>query len=147
MLYFFTKKGFLMLNVMIVDDSKIITRTLSKNFENMGFNIVGIAMNGQDAIEMYKKLKPDLVTMDITMPIMDGIEALKIIHEFDEKARIVMVTSHGEEKLVMDAITFGAKGYILKPITPLKVKQAIQKTFPKIADVIEENYLSTTLTY
>lgn len=136
-----------MLNVMIVDDSKIITRTLSKNFETMGFNVVGIAMNGQDAIEMFKKLKPDLVTMDITMPVMNGIEALQHIREFDEKARIVMVTSHGEEKLVMDAISFGAKGYILKPITPLKIKQAIQKTFPKIANEIEENYLSTTLTY
>ncbi len=132
---------------MIVDDSKIITRTLSKNFETMGFNVVGIAMNGQDAIEMFKKLKPDLVTMDITMPVMNGIEALQHIREFDEKARIVMVTSHGEEKLVMDAISFGAKGYILKPITPLKIKQAIQKTFPKIANEIEENYLSTTLTY
>lgn len=132
---------------MIVDDSKIITRTLTKNFNLMGFTVSGVASNGQEAVAMYKEIKPDLVTMDITMPIMDGIEALKLIQEFDRAAKIVMVTSHGEEKLVMDAITYGAKGYILKPITPLKVKQSIQKIFPKIAEEIEEKYLGTTLTY
>ena len=136
-----------MLNIMIVDDSRIITRSLTKIFDNMRFNVIGIASNGQDAVEMYKKLKPDLVTMDITMPVMNGLESLQKIREFDEKARVIMVTSHGEERLVMDAISFGAKGYILKPITPLKVKQALQKSCPKINDAIEENYLAMTLAY
>ncbi len=136
-----------MLNIMLVDDSRIITRTLSKIMHNSRINVVGIASNGEEAVTMYQELQPDIVTMDITMPIMNGIEALKAIKEFDDKARVIMITSHGEERLVMDAISFGAKGYILKPITPLKVKQALQKAYPKFSEMIEENYLAMTLAY
>jgi len=136
-----------MLNIMIVEDSKIIVRSLSRTLENMGLNIVGVANNGEDAINMYKDLQPELVTMDITMPIMNGIDALKGIRDWDEQAKVIMITSHGEERLVMDAISLGAKGYILKPITPLKIKQTIQKTFPKLNKQIENNYLATTLAF
>lgn len=120
-----------MLDIMIVDDSDMIRNIFSKGLEHLGHKVIGVAKNGKEAVEMYGKLKPDLVTMDITMPIMDGMEALKRILAVDEDAVIVMITSHGEEKLVMEAISNGAKGYILKPITHKKVEQAIFNLFPK----------------
>jgi len=120
-----------MLDVMIVDDSDIIRNIFSKGLHHLGHNVVGMAKNGKEAVDMYENLKPDLVTMDITMPIMDGMEALKKILEVYPNAVIVMITSHGEEKLVMESISSGAKGYILKPITHKKVEQAIFNLFPK----------------
>ena len=136
-----------MLNIMVVDDSTIITKALSKTLKDMGFKVLAIAKNGAEAVKMYDTFKPDLVTMDITMPIMDGIEALTEIRMSDEHAKVIMVTSHGEERLVMDAISLGAKGYILKPITPLKVKQAIQKSFPHLSDRIETACLNSSMLY
>lgn len=123
-----------MLDIMIVDDSDIIRSIFSKGLEHLGHNVVGVAKDGKEAIEMYAKLKPDLVTMDITMPVMDGIEALKRILKAHEEAVIIMITSHGEEKVVMEAISSGAKGYILKPITHKKIEQAIFNLFPKYKD-------------
>lgn len=128
-----------MLNVMIVDDSSLIRKVFAKNLEEMGFKVVGTANNGKDAITKYDELKPDLVTMDITMPIMTGIDSLKALKSKDKDVKVIMVTSHGEERLVMEAISLGAKGYILKPITPEKVKEVIHKVFPELKDV--ENLL------
>jgi two-component system chemotaxis response regulator CheY len=121
-----------MLNIMIVDDSMIIRNTIKKVVEGLGHNVVASARNGREAIDAYEETNPDLVTMDITMPVMDGIAALKRIKKAYKDAKIVMVTSHGEEKLVMDAISFGAKGYILKPITADNIEQSIKKIFPEI---------------
>ncbi|MCK5294666.1 MAG: response regulator [Arcobacteraceae bacterium] len=121
-----------MLNIMIVDDSLIIRKTLSTELEKMGHTVVAQAKSGKEAIELYDKFMPDLVTMDITMPIMSGIEALKEIKKSYKDSKIIMVTSHGEEKLVMDAITSGAKGYILKPITQDKLLESIGKVFPAL---------------
>ena len=120
-----------MLNILVVDDSTIIRRILTKELKAMGHNVVAEAKSGKEAIEMYKKHQPDLVTMDITMPIMNGIDALKRIKKAYSDANIIMITSHGEEKLVMDAIVSGAKGYVLKPITTQEVEIAINKIFPK----------------
>ena len=120
-----------MLNIMIVDDSTIIRKTLQIKLEELGFNVVAQAKSGKEAIKMYTETLPDLVTMDITMPIMNGIEALKLIKKSYKDAKIIMVTSHGEEKLVMDAIVNGAKGYILKPITEDKLINAISRVYPK----------------
>jgi len=136
-----------MLNILVVDDSSIITKTLSKHLVDFGLNVIGIAKNGTEAIEQYKKLHPDLVTMDITMPILNGIDALKEIRSFDSQAKVIMITSHGEERLVMDAITLGAKGYMLKPITPLKIKLSLQKSFPQLSERIESNYTTLSLIY
>ncbi len=121
-----------MLNIMVVDDSLIIRKTLSTELEKMGHTVVAQAKSGKEAIELYDKFMPDLVTMDITMPIMSGIEALKEIKKSYKDSKIIMVTSHGEEKLVMDAITSGAKGYILKPITQDKLLESIGKVFPAL---------------
>ncbi len=119
-----------MLNIMVVDDSTIIRRILKKELTALGHTVVGEAKSGKEAVELYKKCSPDLVTMDITMPIMNGIDALKRIRKVYKDANIIMITSHGEEKLVMDAITSGAKGYILKPITTSEIEIAINKIFP-----------------
>lgn len=117
---------------MIVDDSLIIRKTLSTKLQSMGHNVVAQAKSGKEAIELYGEHMPDLVTMDITMPIMSGIEALQEIQKLYRNVNVIMVTSHGEEKLVMDAISSGAKGYVLKPITEEKLEQSIKKLFPEI---------------
>ncbi len=115
-----------MLKILVVDDSSIIRNILKKEFEKLGHEVLGLAKTGQEALSMYNRFWPDLVTMDITMPFMDGIEALKEIKNDFPDAYIVMVTSHGEEGLVMDAISSGARGYILKPITPDTINRAVE---------------------
>ncbi|MDP2752434.1 MAG: response regulator [Rhodocyclaceae bacterium] len=120
------------LNVMIVDDSPIIVRKLTMMLEQLGYRIVATAGTGKEAITAYRTTKPDVVTMDITMPDMDGIEATKaIMGEFPE-ARIVMVTSHGQEKMVLDALKSGAKGYVIKPFQEHKVYEAIQRACKRV---------------
>lgn len=118
-----------MLNILIVDDSMIIRKSLTKILTEQGHKIVGEAQNGKEAIEQYSKLNPDLVTLDITMPVMNGIEALKKIKKKHPDVSAIMVTSHGEEKLVMEAIKNGAKGYVLKPIEEDKLSAAMKKIF------------------
>jgi len=88
-----------MLKILVVDDSLIIRKKITKLSAELGHKVVYGAKNGQEAIEKYKELKPDLVTMDITMPDMDGIEAVKHIINEDSEAKIIMVTSHGQEDM------------------------------------------------
>ena len=120
-----------MANILVVDDIKIMRFTIKTILEELGHKVIAEAENGYDAIEKYKMFKPDIVTMDITMPsknnIIDGIEAFLEIKKIDKDANVVMLTSHGENKLVMKAISKGAKGYILKPITKEKVKTSLEK--------------------
>jgi len=125
-----------MLNVMVVDDSTIIRKLLTRELEKMGHTVVAQARNGKEAVDLYQKHLPDFVTMDITMPVMDGIESLKRIKRGYPDAKIIMVTSHGEELQVMTAITSGAKGYILKPIKEDKILEAIVKIFPDLYTAI-----------
>ncbi len=115
------------LDILVVDDSPIIIQKLSVLLEGVGYRVIHTATNGKAAIEAYKLSKPDVVTMDITMPEMDGIEATKaIISEYPD-AKVIMVTSHGQEKMVLDALKAGAKGYVLKPFQQQKVYEVIQK--------------------
>jgi two-component system chemotaxis response regulator CheY len=120
-----------MLNIMVVDDSMIIRKGLTTILKELGFNVVGEAGTGAEAVALYDMLKPDLVTMDITMPVMTGNEALKRIKAKHPDAKIIMITSHGEEQLVMEAILAGAKGYVLKPITQEKLRVALCKVVPE----------------
>lgn len=116
------------LTVMVVDDSPIIVKKLTVLLQTFGYNVVQTASNGKEAVAAYKQHQPDVVTMDITMPEMDGIEATqKIMSEFPN-AKIVMITSHGQENMVLDALKAGAKGYVLKPFQQQKVYETIQKT-------------------
>ena len=120
------------LKIMIVDDSLIMRVNLVRSLEDLGHIVVNESDNGTSSIEAYKEHKPDLVTMDITMPDMDGITAVRRIKEIDEDAKIIMITSHGQEAMVMNALKSGAKGYILKPISPEKLREAIGKIFPEL---------------
>lgn len=116
-----------MARIMIVDDSMVVRKSLTKVLEELGHEVVHESEDGREAVHKYGKVKPDLVTMDITMPVLNGILALKEIMNEDENAKVVMVTSHGEEDLVMDAVGLGAVGYILKPITKEKVEKVLSK--------------------
>lgn len=120
------------LKVLIVDDSPIISRKLTMMVELLGYKVVKTAATGTEAIAAYRASRPDVVTMDITMPDMDGIEATRrIVSEFPD-AKIVMVTSHGQEKMVLEALKAGAKGYVLKPFDGKKVSEAIQKACQRV---------------
>lgn len=123
-----------MLNVLVVDDSLIMRRNISKIIESLGHRVVGEAKDGLESITLYMKFKPDLVTMDITMPEMDGITAVKELKKIDKHAKIIMVTSHGQEEMVINAIRCGASGYLLKPINVVKLRDSIRKVFPSIVD-------------
>lgn len=133
-----------MLKVLIVDDSLIIRKKVSKILENLGHEVLFDATNGQEAIDAYVKYKPDLVTMDITMPDMDGITAVKHIIKDDKDAKIIMVTSHGQEDMVIKSIQAGAVGYILKPISDEKLAQVIGEVFVEYATETDEDELDLT---
>jgi len=117
------------LKVLIVDDSLLTVRTLTGMLTELGHLVVQTAGSGAQALDAYRQVKPDLVTMDITMPDMDGIEATGgILKEFPD-ANIIMVTSHGQQGMVMKAVKAGAKGYVLKPIKPEKLREMIARVF------------------
>lgn len=128
-----------MLNILVVDDSLIIRKNLKKYITNLGHIVVGESKTGSMAVEDCKRLKPDLITMDITMPDMDGIRAVELIHEFDDKVNVLMVTSHGQEEMVVSALKAGAKGYILKPINEEKLAQGIANIFESYNDIPNED--------
>lgn len=116
------------LNVMIVDDSLVTTQLLSKALGELGHKVVRTAKTGAEAITAYAACLPDVVTMDVTMPGMSGVEAAqKIIGSFPD-AKIIMVTSHAQKGVVMDAIRVGAKGYVLKPIKTDRLRAALEDT-------------------
>jgi two-component system chemotaxis response regulator CheY len=92
-----------------------------------GFEICGEAVNGIEAVQLYERLKPDLVTMDITMKEKDGLEAAREILAKDPDARIVMVTALGQEKMLMDSLAAGVKDFVVKPFEPDRIVSAVQK--------------------
>ena len=129
------------LDVLIVDDSLIMRVNLVRSLEGIGHNIIAEAVDGHSSITAYKEYKPDLVTMDITMPDMDGITAVQKIKEYDGDANVIMVTSHGQEAMVMNALKSGAKGYILKPVSPEKLREAIGKIFTEFENTTMDELL------
>lgn len=104
-----------MVKVLVVDDAAFMRMAIRKVLERNGFEVIAEAENGVVGLERYKECKPDLVTMDITMPEMTGIEALKEIRKYDGQAKVVMVSAMGQEGLVREAILSGAKSFIVKP--------------------------------
>ena len=114
--------------IMIVDDAAFMRMMIKDILSKNGFDIVGEAADGQQAVEKYKELQPDLVTMDITMPEMDGITALKEIRQINPNAKIIMCSAMGQQAMVIDAIQAGAKDFIVKPFQADRVLEAISKT-------------------
>lgn len=112
---------------MIVDDAAFMRMKLKDILEKNGYNVVAEAQNGLEAVEKYKAEKPNLVTMDITMPEMDGVDALKEIRAFDPAARVVMCSAMGQQGMVMDAIRSGAVDFIVKPFDSDRVIKALDK--------------------
>ena len=113
--------------VLIVDDAAFMRMMIKDILEKNGYDVVGEASNGLVAVDLYKKEKPDVVTMDIKMPDMDGIEAVKQIRTFDPNAKIIMCSAMGQQSMVMDAIKSGAKDFIVKPFQADRVLEAIKK--------------------
>ena len=116
-----------MTRVLIVDDAAFMRMMVKDILTKNGFEVVGEAGNGIKALEMYKQEKPDIVTMDITMPEMDGIQAVKAIKEFDPAAKVIMCSAMGQQSMVMDAIKAGARDFIVKPFQADRVLEAIRK--------------------
>lgn len=114
-----------MAKVLVVDDSSIMRRNLSTILVNAGHTIVAEAANGETGVKEYKLRRPDLVTMDITMPLLDGINAVKQIMEFDPDAQIIMISSLDQKRMVLTALQNGARHYIIKPFSPEKVLDVI----------------------
>lgn len=113
--------------VLIVDDACFMRSTISMMLKRNGFEIVGEAENGAEGFEKYKELRPDIVTMDITMPKRSGLEALKLIREFDPQANVIMVSAMGQELLVKEAVLNGAKSFVVKPFKEEQVVKVIKK--------------------
>ena len=113
--------------VLVVDDSMFISKQLGQIFTSEGYEVAGSAVDGAQGVEMYKALHPnvDLVTMDITMPVMDGVSALEKILEFDKNAKIIMVSALGKEDIVKKSLLMGAKSYIVKPLDRKKVLERV----------------------
>lgn len=112
--------------VLIVDDVAFVRKTLAAILLENGFDVIGEAASGTDAIEQFQRLKPDVVTMDIVMPKMSGIEATRKILKNYPEAKIVMVSAMGQETLVMESVHAGAKDYILKPFSADEVVKTLK---------------------
>jgi two-component system, chemotaxis family, chemotaxis protein CheY len=115
------------LKIMIVDDSSLSQTRLTAVLESIGHQVVMVASNGAEAVDAYEKVMPDMVTMDITMPGMDGIVATRRLLGKHPAAKIMMVTSHAEREMLFQALGAGAKGYILKPFQNDKLREAIDR--------------------
>ena len=114
-------------SVLVVDDAAFMRMMIKDILTKNGYNIVGEAENGVVAVEKYQELKPDLVTMDITMPEMDGITAVKEIRKIDPAAKVIVCSAMGQQSMVVDAIQAGAKDFIVKPFQPERVIEAVAK--------------------
>ena len=117
--------------ILIVDDAAFMRMMIKNILTKNGYEICGEAENGQTAIELYKELKPDLITMDITMPEMNGIEVVKAIRAFDPGANIIMCSAMGQQAMVMEAIQAGAKDFIVKPFQQDRILQAIGRVLAR----------------
>jgi len=113
--------------VLVVDDAIFMRRMISDILKASGMEVAGEAENGSEAVKKYDELKPDLVTMDIIMPEMNGIEAVKKIVSLDPKAKIVMCSALGQQALVQEAMAAGAEDFLIKPFNPSRVVEVIAK--------------------
>lgn len=111
----------------VVDDTIFMRMTLKNILENIGYTVLGEGADGFDAVKLYKKYKPLIITMDITMPNKDGIEAVQEILSFDQKANVIMVSAMGQKTKVIDALTAGAKDFVVKPFQHERILEALTR--------------------
>lgn len=116
-----------MAKILLVDDSKTSRKILRSILEENGHEVIGEAINGEDGFEKFKELHPDITTMDITMPILDGLEAVKQIMEYDKTAKVIMVTAAGQKSKMVDAIKYGAAEFIAKPFEVAQITEIVNK--------------------
>ncbi|HZG59388.1 MAG TPA: response regulator [Anoxybacillus sp.] len=116
-----------MAKILIVDDAKFMRMTLSNILKKANHEIVGEGENGKEAVELYRALRPDVVTLDITMPIMNGLEAVKAIKQEDPNAKIIICSAMGQQKMVVEAIEAGALDFIVKPFDEPRVMEAVNR--------------------
>ena len=121
--------------VLVVDDAIFMRKMISDILEGNNMEVVGEADTGALAVEKYKELKPDLVMMDIIMPEMNGIDAVRQIMSSDSQARIVMCSALGQQALVQDAMTAGAKDFLIKPFNPSRVIEVVSKILNQVQNV------------
>ena len=115
------------IKILLADDLAFIKMVQKDVLEKKGFDVVGDASDGLEAIQKYRELHPDIVIMDITMPKMDGLNALKAIMTEDPAAKVIMCSALGQQQLIVDAIKIGAKDFIVKPFKPERIVSAIEK--------------------
>ena len=120
-----------MANVMVVDDALFMRMTIKKMLEAHGHTVVGEAGSGVEAVKRYAEIKPDIVMLDITMPDMDGVSALKRIKEIDAQARVIMCSAMGQQAMVAQAIQYGAKDFVVKPFEESRILAAIDRVLGK----------------
>ena len=113
--------------VLVCDDAVFMRTMIGDILTQAGLDVVGEAESGQEAVKKYKELRPDLVTMDIIMPEMGGIDAVRAITDFDPQARVLMCSAMGQQALVVEAIQAGAKDFVVKPFQPSRVLEAVQR--------------------
>lgn len=113
--------------ILIVDDSMFMRNNIKRIIEQGGHIVIGEAANGHEAISQYEILNPDIVTLDVTMPVMDGLETVKKLKTLYPNANIIMCSAMGQQAMVLEAIQAGAKDFIVKPFTPERVLEAIAK--------------------
>lgn len=118
--------------ILVADDAKFMRKLLAKILEEGGYEVVGEAETGSEAIALYERIKPDLVTMDLVMPDMSGIDAIKGIVSGDPKARIVVVSAMGQQSLVSEAMSAGAKDFVVKPFHPSVVLEVIGRVLKEM---------------
>lgn len=117
--------------ILIVDDAAFMRMMIKNILVKNGYDVAGEAENGRQAVGLYTDTKPDLVTMDITMPEMDGLEAVKVIRSSDPSAVIIMCSAMGQQSMVMDAIQAGAKDFIVKPFQQERLLQAVERALSR----------------
>jgi two-component system chemotaxis response regulator CheY len=116
-----------MIKVMVVDDTAFMRYRMRDILEDLGIQVVAEAKNGKEAVDLYVRERPDLVTMDITMPEMDGVTAVKRIIELHSTAKIIMCSAMGQRQMVVDAIRSGARDFVVKPVQKERIQEAIYK--------------------
>lgn len=115
------------MRILVVDDTTFMRQILKNTLSELGHQVIGEAENGIEAIEMYKSLEPDMVTMDITMAKMNGLEALKRIRDYDSEAKVIMCSSLGQQGTIIESMQYGALDFIVKPFTSDRVSEVMNQ--------------------